>query len=262
MNDLTLSYECHGSGPDLLLIHGFASSLRVWDPLVAVLKPAFRCWAVDLPGHGNTHIPASRRVTLEQHVEHVRAFVHRLDIQPQAIIGHSMGGMLTVMLALADPTLTERLVLVSPAITGRYFWGANYLVALPGIQWMMQMAQPVWDMLQSEAMKPMLMTPPYLQPDVRERTREDFRRTQWGAAMSAMAGICANDLSDRLTQITQPTLVIIGARDDMVPPSDGRLAAARIPKATLLEIPDCHHLPLDEAPTQALPAVERFVRGS
>jgi pimeloyl-ACP methyl ester carboxylesterase len=261
-SDVALCYECRGSGPDVLLVHGFASSRRVWDPLVATLESAFRCWAVDLAGCGDTRIEADRRVSLDEHVAHLRAFARRHDIQPRAVIGHSMGGMLAVMLALADPTLTERLVLVSPAITGRYLRGANYLVSLPGVQWVMEMARPVWDMLQSEAIRPLLVTPPYLQPDVRERIREDFRRTQWGAAMSAMAGICAGDLSDRLAQVTQQTLVIVGGRDDMVPPSDARLAAERIPQARLIEIANCHHLPLDEAPDATLPEIERFVRGS
>lgn len=257
--DISLSFERHGSGPDVLLIHGFASSLRVWDPLVATLADSFCCWAVDLAGCGQTRIPPDRAVTLDEHVDHIRAFVRAHGVRPRAIIGHSMGGMLTLKLALAEPDLAERLVLVSPAVTGHYFWGADRVIAAPGIQWLMKWSRPLWDVLQSEAVKPLLLTPPYLNPEVRERVRDDFRRTSWAAALSAMAGICAENLAPRLPEITQPTLLVVGTHDDLVPPSESHLAARKLPNATLLEVPRAHHLPLDEAPDQTLTIIRDFL---
>lgn len=258
-SDVALCYECHGSGPDLLLVHGFASSLRVWDPLVAALQDAFRCWAVDLAGCGATRIPPDRSVTLDEHVAHLRAFVRQHGIRPRAVIGHSMGGMLTLKLALAEPELAERLVLVAPAVTGQLILGVNRVVAAPPVRWLLKWTQPAWDVLQSETLKPLLVTPPYLAPDVRARVRDDFRRMSWAAAMSAMTGISKENLAPHLPQITQPTLVVVGTRDDMVPPSEGRLAAQRLPNGRLLEVSRAHHLPLDEAPQQTIPAIRDFL---
>jgi pimeloyl-ACP methyl ester carboxylesterase len=258
----SLCYECKGSGPDLLLIHGFASSLRVWDPLVEVLQAHYRCWAVDLAGCGSSRIASDRAVTLDEHIAMLQAFVQEHDIHPCAIIGHSMGGMLTLKLALADPTLTEKLVLVCPTVTGRYFWGANYLVSVPVVQQMLRWTQPMWDVLQSESTRPLLVTPTYLKPDVRERVRDDFRRTSWGMAMSAIAGITGENLGPHLSQIQQPTLVVVGGRDDMVPPAEGRFAAKMMPNATLLDIRKAHHLPLDEAPDETLPVIEMFLKNA
>ena len=262
-NDVcTLCYECRGSGPDLLFVHGFASSMRVWDPLVEALEADYRCWSVDLAGCGGSRIAFERPVTLEEHVGLILAFVREHDLHPLAIIGHSMGGMLTLKLALAAPDLAERLVLVCPTVTGKYLFGANYLISLPGMQWLLQMTRPFWEMLQSEAVKPLLMTPLYLPERARERTREDFRRTSWGTAMSAIAGMTAENLGPYLAQIQQPTLVIVGGRDDMVPPAEGRFAAQALPHGTLLEVPRAHHLPLDEAPDETIPVVQAFLRGS
>jgi pimeloyl-ACP methyl ester carboxylesterase len=262
-SDVTsLCYECKGSGPDLLLIHGFASSMRVWDPLVAVLQAHYRCWTVDLAGCGGSRIAPDRAVTLDEHTAMLQTFVQEHGIQPYAIIGHSMGGMLTLKLALATPNLAEKLVLVCPTVTGRYFWGANYLMAVPVVQKILRWTRPVWDVLQSEATRPLLVTPPYLKPDVRERVRDDFRRTSWGMAMSAITGITGENLGPYLPQIQQPTLVIVGGRDDMVPPAEGRFAAKTLPHATLLDIRNAHHLPLDEAPDDSIPVIETFLKNS
>ena len=257
----SLCYECRGSGPDLLLVHGFASSLRVWDPLVAALEADFRCWAVDLAGCGGSHASPDQQFTLDEHVALLLAFAREHNLKPRAVIGHSMGGMLTLKLALAAPDLAERLVLVCPTVTGKYFWGANYLVAAPVVQHLLLLTRPLWDVLQAQAVKPLLVIPHYLDMTVRERTRDDFRRTSWGAAMSAIAGITAENLGPRLPEIQQPTLVIVGCHDDMVPPSEGRYAAHTLPHAALLEVPHAHHLPLDEAPDETLPAIRAFLSG-
>ena len=258
----SLCYECRGNGPEILLVHGFASSLRVWDPLIAALEADYRCWAVDLAGCGGSYCAPDQQITLDEHVDLLLAFVRQRELNLRAVIGHSMGGMLTLKLALAAPHLAERLVLVCPTVTGKYFWGANYLVAAPVVQKLLLMTRPLWDVLQAEAVKPLLMTPHYLTMPVRERIRDDFRRTSWGAAMSAIAGITAENLEPRLPEIQQPTLVIVGEHDDMVPPSEGRLAAHTMPQAVLLEVPRCHHLPLDEAPEQTLGPIQAFLRGS
>lgn len=258
----SLCYECRGSGPDLLLIHGFASSLRFWDPLVAALEEDFRCWAVDLAGCGASQIAPDLPVTLKDHVQLLLGFVGVHGLKPQAILGHSMGGMLTLMLAQAAPDLAERLVLVCPTVTGKYFLGANYLVATPVMQQLLPLTRPAWERLQKDAAMPLPLPPPFVPEVVVERTRQDFHRASWGAAVSALAEMAVTSMEAALPSIQQPTLVIVGTHDEVVPPSEGRLAAQHLPHATLLEVPGGHHTPFDEMPDLTIPAVQAFLRGS
>src|SRR5262245_24121570 len=114
-----LYYECTGNGPDVLLIHGWASSGRMWKRLVHDLSHALRFWSLDLIGFGSSTIsPDALGLSIEQHTATVIDFCEQKNIRPKVVMGHSMGGMIALKLALIRPDLVGSLVLASPAVTG------------------------------------------------------------------------------------------------------------------------------------------------
>jgi pimeloyl-ACP methyl ester carboxylesterase len=261
-----LHYTCTGSGPDVLLIHGWASSGRMWSRLAGALADDARCWSVDLCGFGESPLPEGADFTpdLELHAATLIDFCIVNDIRPQAIIGHSMGGMLALKLAVMRPDLMERLILMSPVVTGRFgkFVELNRLISSEFGQAAMAHAKPLWSLIQSDWMDvftPMLMMPWFSHRDAAARIRQDFKRTSWQAAAYALDSIAHENMEDHLAQITQPTLVIIGSRDATVPPREGRMAAERLPNGRLLELPAIYHQPLDETPEQVIPVVRDFL---
>lgn len=254
-----LYYERMGSGPDVLLIHGWASSSRMWARLSEALSLRARCWALDLPGFGRSPLPAHIRPDIDAHLNFIIDFCDLHRIKPRVVVGHSMGGLLTLKLAHKRPDLAQRIVLMCPVVTGRFAFNANHVF---GSQlWMMMSAKTrdVWTLLQSDSLAPVFSAPQYVDPSLRKRYVRDFQRTRWDAAIAALESISHADTQPILAEIRQPALVVVGSRDYTVPPDEGRLAARSLPQAELVEFETAHHQPLDEDPDRFISTVRAFM---
>lgn len=257
-----LHYTCVGHGPDVLLIHGWASSGRMWSPLMRALQPTARLWAVDLYGFGASPRPLDGPMPdVNLHTRMVADFCDQHGIRPAAVIGHSMGGMLTLKLALTRPDLARGLVLISAVVTGRYGHpiNLNKLVASEWGNFAMAKSKPLWMLAQSDVLAALLSTPWYMSEADRRRTMEDFQRTSWQAAIFALLSIARENLETHLSSLPNPALIIVGAKDFTVPPDESRLAARRLRDSRLLELPDSHHHPLEEQPERVIEAVRQFL---
>lgn len=117
-----LHVEVRGNGPDLVLLHGWALNLRVWDGLAAALCDRFRLIAVDLPGHGRSEWLAGRASLAQQAVQ-VHETVAALTTK-YSLVGWSFGGQIALQLAADYPAAVERLVLIAatPRLTAGEDW--------------------------------------------------------------------------------------------------------------------------------------------
>ncbi|PIU77424.1 MAG: hypothetical protein COS73_10620 [Nitrospirae bacterium CG06_land_8_20_14_3_00_70_43] len=97
-----LAYTEAGSGPPLLLLHGWAASSRFWEAAVRHLAPAFRCIALDWLGYGDSDRPG-KPVGFDGHAEAVGTVLREFAIEGATVVGHSMGGTLAAR-AAAPPT--------------------------------------------------------------------------------------------------------------------------------------------------------------
>lgn len=259
-----LHFECDGAGADLLLIHGFASSMRMWTPLVEALRDSYRLWRVDLTGFGATPLPAdeSVEIDIDYHLQTLTDFCDAQSIRPYALFGHSMGGLLTLRLAQQRPDLAARLVLFSPVVTGQagmHFALFHRVFGSPLRDLLVKNGEPLLWLSRSDLPRRMLASYRHSPPHTLERINRDWERTTWRAAVGALASMGDATAEPFLPQIAQPTLVIVGARDFTVPPSEGRLAAATLPHAELIEYAGGFHQPLDEQPDRTLAAVQTFL---
>ena len=108
--------DVRGSGPPLLLLHGFTGTARSWDVLTEGLVQSHRVIAPDLLGHGRSHAPADpARYGLGRQAADLAALLRRLDAIPADVLGYSMGARLAAWLAIDTPEAIERLVLESPS---------------------------------------------------------------------------------------------------------------------------------------------------
>lgn len=261
-----LHYSCAGTGPDILLVHGWVSSGRMWSGLSKALVHRARFWAVDLCGFGDSPLPDADGFLpdLEHHANMLIEFCSTHGIRPQAVIGHSMGGMLALKLAVMRPDLMDQLVLMSPVVTGRFgkFIELNRIIVSDFGRAALARVKPIWSLIQSDLMDvftPTLMMPWFTHSEAAMRIRQDFKRTSWQVAAHAIESIARENMEPYLDQIPHPALVIIGSRDATVPPREGRMAASRLPKGQLLELPAIYHQPLDESPDKVIPAVKDFL---
>ncbi len=224
------------------------------------LSPHFRLWALDLVGFGDSrHHDHTRILTIHDHMELTVAFCTAVNILPYAIIGHSMGGAITLDIALSYPDIFEKMILVSPVITGRLGFNLHWLLMTGLGQAVLNNSQRFWPQILKTAGGGMFFPPPYLEPLAARRNLEDFRKSTWSASYGGLQSILKVELAHRLHEIQMPTLIITGTQDPTIPPADSRLAASRINGAQLLEVENCHHHVTDENPVVFHRAVSGFL---
>jgi pimeloyl-ACP methyl ester carboxylesterase len=105
-----------GAGPPVLLVHGLGGSANGWVRILRALARDFSAvYAVDLPGNGFSPLPASGPLTLEEQLGVLHAFCHEVVQAPAFVVGNSLGGALSVILAATHPEDVVALALVAPA---------------------------------------------------------------------------------------------------------------------------------------------------
>ena len=259
INGLSTRYYSAGNGAKhLVFIHGWASSARMWLRSMWALRRDYRMWALDLPGCGDSDSPDIEWFSLERFTDHVEAFCRALDIHPYAVIGHSMGGRVAFDLARRYPDLTQRLVAVSPTLTGRLGFNLDVLLAGGLFGSALTLSRRLWPLATAEVMS-MYWAPRYLGTEAVTRTTEDLRRTSWAGALGTLRMLVRQDYSPHLAEIAQPTLLICGRQDYTIPPGDSLLAAQRLPQARLMMLDHVHHQATDEAPQDFIRAVKAFL---
>lgn len=233
MNDWQYPYEVHhqrvsdsvelayvdvGSGPHtLLFVHGLGSYLKAWHPTIENLRPDFRCIAIDLPGYGKSS-KEDYSFEMTFFAETLAAFIQQLELEQVTLIGHSMGGQISMHLALQDASLIESLVLLAPAGFERFTeaernWFKNIFTpavvkATPVPQIIKNFEANFYDM--PEAAQSMIDDRLFM----RETVEYDY---YCDMIPKCVQGMLQQPVFDRLAEITIPTLVIFGSNDQLIP---------------------------------------------
>lgn len=239
-----------------LLIHGWSSSWYAMSPLLPMLSKRFRCLAIDLPGYGKSP-PGSERATIAGYADLLAALIRDITERPVVLVGHSMGGMISLTLALRHPDLVERMVLLCPTISGRLSLFINLFVSPIVIlerflvtDWLVSVLEPHMLGVADELMRPASFSE---RSGVTEadyyRLRADARRPGQGRVRAeCFWAMREGDLRDKLGQIEAPSLVIWGMEDNTVPLRDASILADEWPQADLRIIPKASHWPQFETP--------------
>jgi len=241
-----------GEGRPLLLIMGLGGNIEMWDPLEhALTRRGVQTIAYDASGTGES---PPRLVPQPMHGL-ARQAAHVLDAlgHPDAdVLGVSFGGAVAQELSLANPHRVRRLVLASTtcglgAVPGNPV--ALALLATP-----LRYYSPAFLRLTANV----LYGPGTADHEALLRSQINARRARppsvWGYVGQLVAGISWTSLP-WLHRIRQPTLVLSGAADPIVPPVNARILAGRIPNAELEIVPGAGHLLLME---HAEPVAERI----
>ena len=232
INQHRLYYRTVGSGPPLVLIHGYGNSGHVWQRVLPHLAQQHQIFIVDLPGYGRSTVNGAWH--LREMAPLLAQWLYKLELPATALLGHSMGGAIAIHLAAYAPEQFNRLILVNaagiplqtplPALATRslhsFFQIGNGMLPLPLVR---DILQPRMHLLWQSA---------------QEMKRSDFRA--------------------ELAQITIPTLIIWGERDVMLPLALGRTLHEALPHATFMTMPQCGHRPMLAQPMQFSKAVLAF----
>jgi 2-succinyl-6-hydroxy-2,4-cyclohexadiene-1-carboxylate synthase len=226
---------------DLVLLHGFTQTGRSWELVREALGERYRCFAPDLPGHGDA---AGRRPAT---FGAVAAYVAALKAQRFALCGYSMGGRLALDVALRMPARVQRLVLV----------GSSPGIADPAEREARRKADAeLADRIERDGLEAFVAAwgaqPLFAgQPrGVAQLARADrLRSTAEGlaAALRGMGTGVMEPLWDRLGELSMPVTLVAGERDEKFRAIAERMTAA-IPEARLVIAAGAGHAVHLEAP--------------
>jgi pimeloyl-ACP methyl ester carboxylesterase len=258
VDGLRLAYMREGppDAPAVVLLHGWASSMRMWTSTQAALGSAFDVVAVDLPGHGASAKPDWEWYTIDRFSRVVEHVCEALGVRRASLVGHSMGGTIALELAAQSTLQVARLVLVNPVVSGQVSQIARPLRD----HWMrpvVRVSRRLWPMASRILTRPPAPVRTRL-PDHVLRNSEDLAQTTADSALGSIRAVLAWDVRDRLSSIRVPTLVMVGEHDRTVPPREGLAAAEGIAGARVWRFPGGHN-PSDEDPSSFEASLASFL---
>ena len=263
VRDIELNVEVSGTGPALLLLHGFTGDVSTWEPFAGSWP--FRQVRVDIIGHGESDAPAdARRFSMEEAARDLLTLLDQLELDEAALIGYSMGGRLALHLALAAPARVRALVLESAsagiedaserALRERSDEALAADILRDGIE-------PFVDHWQ---VQPLFASQARLTTDVFERQRQQRLAASSAGLAGSLRGMGAGRqeyLLPRLGGLTMPVLLLAGALDERYA-ALARTMACAMPRSTVEIIADAGHAAHLEQPGAFAEAVRRFLEAN
>jgi pimeloyl-ACP methyl ester carboxylesterase len=253
-----IHYETYGRGRPVLLLHGWLGSWELWRATIEVLGREFRTYALDFFGFGGSGVSSGdteaqqRRLssfTVPTYVEMVNQFMERLGIKKAPLIGHSMGGTVSLSMAIRHPEKVVKTCVIGSPINGSslnlllkasgnptvasFFWlfgGKGLLTFLQGYSYFMAK--------DGRAMSRMIT--------------KDVSRISVESFFQSIGTLRKTDLRPELNKVLVPTLGMYGKRDIIVRPSENQTLKTGVPHAQIEWFPDAGHFIMMDSP-------ERFI---
>src|SRR5215831_12785516 len=262
----TVSVNVGGSGPAVLLLHGYAESSRMWKPLAKVLAPSFTVIAPDLPGIGNSSIPKTG-LDMKTSAERIHSAVNSLGHRQVRVVGHDIGLMVAYAYATMYPQEVEKLALMDAFLPGVGDWHAVY--DNPAI-WHFRFYGPTPEALVKGRERIYFehfwndfaadKTRSIPEADRRAYTTEYSRPGRMAAGFAYFAGFpkTATDFAELAkTRLAMPVLSIGGAKANGAALGAQAKLVASDPKVIVIE--DAGHWILEERPKETIKALTDFL---
>jgi pimeloyl-ACP methyl ester carboxylesterase len=273
-----IAYHVAGDGPAVLLLHGWATSWRLWqDTMIALADAGYRVYAPDHIGCGDSSKPWLFYTPHDYRV-HIEGFVAALGLSSFILAGHSLGGHVALSYALAHPAQVSKLILVDPA-----YCPSRQLVVTRAELLLVLTALPVIGEL-ALIMTPLRLMrwcigqpwggfyrPDRIDQDVIDRTALDYLQKACPLVSNSVAYLFVfslpglsllwrdADLRPRLHELTMPVLVAWGRRDALLSAGSSQALSVAIPGATALPIAEAGHTPPVEATSEFVAGMLAFL---
>jgi pimeloyl-ACP methyl ester carboxylesterase len=125
VDGVTFNYLTAGHGPALILLHGYAETSLMWRPIIPQLATRFTVIAPDLPGIGDSSIPADG-LDMKTAASRVHALARSLGVEKAEVVGHDIGLMVAYAYAAQFPAEVKKVVLMDAFLPGVGDWEATY----------------------------------------------------------------------------------------------------------------------------------------
>ena len=225
-----------GGGRPVVCVHGLAVSSRYFQPLVRALSDRYEAHAIDLPGFGQSAGPPGA-LGVDQLAEVLGLWLRARGLQDATLVGNSAGCQYVVACARRSADITGRIVLIGPTVDPQ----ARSAAAQIG-RWL------------ACGITPDIKQLPIVMRDVRDAGVRRVRAT--------FKAVLADAIEDALPHLDNPTLVIRGANDRLVPRAWARQVQQLLPSADLVEIAGAGHVAHLTHPQQVAAAISGWLEGT
>ncbi|WP_174184809.1 alpha/beta fold hydrolase [Nocardia barduliensis] len=244
----SLSFDVTGSGPAVVLIHGFSLDRRSWLQQLCALSASFRVITYDCRGFGRSSAPAGPY----SHAEDLAVLLRHIGVDSAHIVGSSMGGRIALNFALSCPELVETVALIGTDVGGYGF----------RIDWDVPVNSGDLTAARSHWLCHELFDTVRCRPLAWRRVRQmvtDYSGWHWQHPDIRSPG--DTDVVDRLADVDARVIAIVGRHDlpDFHTVAD--LVAARVPRARTVVVEGAGHLVNLEAPTICNQILRRHFMG-
>jgi pimeloyl-ACP methyl ester carboxylesterase len=258
-----VNYVEIGEGPPLVFIHGLSGCWQNWLENIPHMARRHRVIALDLVGFGESELP-QEEISIPGYGRFVDAFLGEIGIERGSLVGNSMGGFIAAETAIAHPSRVDKLVLVSAA--GLFRLGSGRQAALERLAKLFHPATAAVlarrdylvkrPKLRRRILYGIVRYPERIEPELVYEVASGAGKPGFFDALNAIVDY---DYSHRLPEISDPTLIIWGRNDRIVPVSGAYEYERLIPDSRLEIFDETGHLPMAERPARFNQLVEEFL---
>jgi pimeloyl-ACP methyl ester carboxylesterase len=269
--------ETGDGGPVLILVHGIGTGYISWYPVLEELGQKHRVFAIDLIGHGFTP-PYGRKATMRNNTDLVAGFADAVSDEQVILVGNSMGGLISMLVAVDHPHLVAGLILVNPALpivsvkalrsdSQRLVWPLIPLLGAGSARYYYH--ERTVEQEVDETFELVLSRGTRVEPRHRAAAIEMARARRelaWSIpAFTESARSIAIEVASRrrfrktLHQVSQPTLLMHGTDDRVVHPSSAQWAARERPDWDFQMLDNMGHTPMIEDPDLFVSLVDAWI---
>lgn len=256
-----IHYETYGRGRPVLFLHGWLGSWALWRPTVEALGQEFKTYSIDFWGFGEsrgigdkTDVSAFR---VDSFVEMVTQFMDKLGIPKAALVGHSMGGTVTLSTAIQHPEKVVKACCIGSPINGNSLNLLLKLSGIPAFAFIIWRSPPLLRMFLSAYSR-------FMAKDGKKMSRmitKDVSQITMESFFQSIGTLRETDLTNDLYKLTMPTLGIYGKKDIIVKPNQRELLQKGAPHSLIRYYQDAGHFPMLDTPEVFLKDLKSFLHG-
>jgi pimeloyl-ACP methyl ester carboxylesterase len=247
-------YEAYGRGRPVILLHCWLGSWSYWLSTMEALSDTHKTYALDFWGFGESGT-RGEHFRVSDYVEMVVQFMDRLGLQRAPVMGHSMGGTVSLSLTLAHPDRVQKVAVVGSPVAGD---GLALMLKLASKKALAALAYKLPGVLPLGVR----LSSPFLTRDWRtwyQMFEKDLSRTTLKSFHYSIASLRETDLRPRLREIRVPVLGIYGRNDRIVNPNQGELLAGGVMPAQVAYFEHSGHFPMLDEPDRFHRALRDFL---
>jgi pimeloyl-ACP methyl ester carboxylesterase len=255
-------YEAYGRGRPVLLLHGWLNSWAIWRPTLELLSREYRMYAVDFLGFGESGSQAEE-YSVKNFVYMVNQFMDRMGIVKAPLVGHSMGGTVSLSMAIQHPEKVVKVAVVGSPVVGTSLSLLLKLAANRTWIGVGQSTPALYSVFQAGFIPFLRAYSHFLAKDGKalgKMLSEDVAKLTVAPFIESITTLRQTDLRPRLHEISVPVLGVYGKIDRIVHPNQHEVLKQYLPHSQIAWFEHSGHFPMMDEPGRFHETIRDFLK--